>query len=174
MIDLVILAALLDGPKHGYQLRKKAGQIFGRSELHNNQVYPLLRRFTVEGWVTRQSAPGERGQTRQRYTLTEAGRQVLLDRLARFGEREAQSQEEFIIRVGLFDLLDASTREHIMRERERVLEDQDQHLAHLQRDADLETYGGEAVAFLRQTLANELAWLRHLRRLPASAGEHAS
>ena len=48
MIDLIILASLLDGPKHGYALKKQAGMIFNHSQLHNNLVYPLLRRFTSE------------------------------------------------------------------------------------------------------------------------------
>jgi DNA-binding PadR family transcriptional regulator len=168
------LAALLDGPKHGYQLRKQASRILGPSELHNNVVYPLLRKFTAQGWVTRRSAPGERGQTRQQYTLTAAGRQVLIDRLAQFGEREAQSEQEFIARVGLFELLDTATRERILHAREQVLTRRDQHLARLQEDLDLGAYGEETVAFLRRTIANELGWLGRLRRLAASTEDKTS
>jgi hypothetical protein len=45
MNDLLLLATLLEGPKHGYALKKQAGLILGEAELQNNLVYPLLRRF---------------------------------------------------------------------------------------------------------------------------------
>jgi DNA-binding PadR family transcriptional regulator len=43
MTDLILLATLLDGPKHGYELKKRAGLIFGQGmTIHNNLVYPLM------------------------------------------------------------------------------------------------------------------------------------
>ena len=74
MTDLILLATLLDGPKHGYQLKKQAGLIFGQGAIHNNLVYPLMRRFTNEGWVSKKTMPGERGQNKQQYAITAAGR----------------------------------------------------------------------------------------------------
>jgi hypothetical protein len=50
MNDLIVLAILLDGPKHGYQLKREAGFILGQGAMHNNLIYPMLRRFTAEGW----------------------------------------------------------------------------------------------------------------------------
>ncbi|HEX6906827.1 MAG TPA: PadR family transcriptional regulator, partial [Terriglobales bacterium] len=127
MIDLIILANLLDGPKHGYALKKQAGMLFADSELHNNLVYPLLRRFTSQGWVTRKSAPGERGQTRQQYALTAAGRRALLERLNTFTEKEAHSTEEFLVRVGLFELLAPEARERVLNTRQRLLAQREAH-----------------------------------------------
>lgn len=164
MVDLIILASLADGPKHGYALKKQAGLAFNHSELHNNLVYPLLRRFTSQGWVKRKSAPGERGQTRQQYALTGAGRRALLERLNTFAEREAQSGEEFLLRVGLLELLEPADRERILDVRRQVLARREQHFAQLQQ-AELGLYGGEVVTFLRQHVKDELAWLRRLRRL---------
>jgi hypothetical protein len=40
MNDLIILATLPQGPKHGYQLKRQAGFIFGDTALHNNFIYP--------------------------------------------------------------------------------------------------------------------------------------
>ena len=74
MNDLIFLSLLLPGPLHGYALKRQGGIISGQAELHNNLVYPLLRRFVVRGWVTRRKTAGERGQTRQVYSLTEIGR----------------------------------------------------------------------------------------------------
>ena len=58
MNDLLMLAALLGGPKHGYALKKQAGLMTGQANLHNNLVYPLLRRFVARGWVTRKKVAG--------------------------------------------------------------------------------------------------------------------
>lgn len=163
MIDLIILANLLHGPRHGYALKKQAGMIFNHSELHNNLVYPLLRRFTSQGWVKKKSAPGERGQTRQQYALTAAGRRALLARLNTFGEKEAQSGEEFLVRVGLFELLEPEARERILDCRSQILERREKHFAQLQQ-MELGVYGGEVVNFLHRHVEDELAWLRRLRR----------
>jgi DNA-binding PadR family transcriptional regulator len=164
MIDLIILANLLDGPKHGYALKKQAGMVFAHPELHNNLVYPLLRRFTSQGWVTKKSAPGERGQTRQQYALTAAGRRALLERLNTFTGKEAQSTEEFLLRAGLFSLLEREARERILAARAEILKRREAHFAHLQQ-VELGTYGGEVVEFLRQGVKRELVWLERLGRL---------
>jgi DNA-binding PadR family transcriptional regulator len=65
MNDLFLLANLLDDPKHGYALKKQVGLISGQEEMHNNLVYPLLRRFVESGWVRKRQGAGERGQTRE-------------------------------------------------------------------------------------------------------------
>lgn len=168
MIDLIMLASLVGGPKHGYALKKQAGMVFAHSELHNNLVYPLLRRFASLGWVTKKSAPGERGQTRQQYALTAAGRRALLERLNTFDEKEAQSSEEFLLRVGLFELLEPSARERILNARHQVLAQREEHFARLQQ-LELGAYGSKVVGFLRQRVKDELNWLRRLRHLPANS-----
>ena len=94
MTDLIILATLLSGPKHGYQLKHEAGMILGQQVLHNNLVYPLLRRFMDDGWVSRRTVPGERGQTRHRYAITPLGRRELVARLSTFSETDAPAAPE--------------------------------------------------------------------------------
>ena len=115
MNDLVILALLLPGPKHGYQLKREAGIILGHEALHNNLVYPLLRRFTTSQWVSRKTVPGQRGQTRNQYSLTALGRKELLDQLNSFTEQDARSADAFRIRVSLFGLLKPEARARIFQ-----------------------------------------------------------
>ena len=93
MTDLIILGMLFDGPQHGYRLKQNAGVIFGHGELHNNLVYPLLRRFMANKWVTKKTVPGERGQNRQQYAITALGRQRLVDRIREFSEQDARSKD---------------------------------------------------------------------------------
>ena len=168
MIDILILATLLEGPKHGYQLKKEAGLMLGESDLHNNLVYPLLRRFREQGLVTRKSLPGERGQTRQQYELTSSGKRTVLERLCSFSGKEAQSGEEFLLRVGFFEVLDLDACNHILSERENILRARQQQFAHLCKEMDLGLYGGDVVDLLQQRIRGELKWIARLRRKIAS------
>jgi DNA-binding PadR family transcriptional regulator len=165
MNELIILATLLECPKHGYRLKREAGLILGPGNLHNNLVYPLLRRFVSEGLVTQKDAPGERGQTRKLYALTALGRRTLIERLSKYSEHDAESPDGFLWRVGLFGVLSAEVREGILGAREKALRARDEHLATLQQRMDLGIYGGDIVAHLRRTIQADLSWIRHLRQL---------
>lgn len=165
MTDLIILAMLLEGPQHGYRLKRDAGALFGQGALHNNLVYPLLRRFTAAGWVTKKAVPGERGQTRQQYAITPLGRRTLLERLSAFSEQDARSEEDFRARVGFFELLPAETRERILGLRGSFLKARDERCLAMQKSMDLGVYGGEVVVFMRAQVKVELAWIERLRRL---------
>src|SRR5229473_7930132 len=118
MNDLILLAALLDGPKHGWVLKKLGGWITGQGDMHNNLVYPTMKKFAAQGWVRRRAEAGHRGQTRAVYSLTILGSRELFRRLNQFGEKEAGSATEFRLRVGLFHLLTSEARKRILAERD--------------------------------------------------------
>jgi len=164
MNDLLLLSALLPGPQHGYALKKQVGLISGRRELHNNLVYPLLRRFVQNGWVSKRQVSGDRGQTRELYALTAKGRQELLRRLADFSERQALSETEFNLRVGLFTLLDPATRERILAKRDAWLADREEKLARISASVDAGPWGSEVVQFLRERTRSERKWIAALAR----------
>ena len=165
MNDLLLLALMLDGPKYGYQLKREAGWMIGQDALHNNTVYPMLRRFLDEGWASKKAVPGERGQTRQQYALTAEGRRILMDRLSHFSEADASMEDAFRLRVGLFSFLRAEVRESILTAREQRLERRDEKLETLQGKMDLGKFGGEIVRYMRKEIETEQAWIRHLRRI---------
>jgi DNA-binding PadR family transcriptional regulator len=173
MNDLLILANLLDGPKHGYALKKQVGLISGQGEMHNNLVYPLLRRFVESGWVSRHETSGQRGQTREVYALTAKGKGELLRRLETFTEKEAVSQNEFFLRAGLFMVLEKAARERILGERDRWLAAREEKLAKLRGAIDVGQWGGEVVRFLREQTRAERRWISRLRR-KVSAGQSVS
>jgi len=172
MTDLIILATLLDGPKHGYQLKKQAGLIFGQGTIHNNLVYPLLRKFATQGWVTRKTIPGERGQNRQQYAITAAGRKMLTDRLSDFDHDAARSGDSFRLRVALFAVLPDETRARILEAREQALRENGERMETLQKSTEFDVYSGEVVRFSRERLAAELAWVRRLQKIPAKIKGH--
>jgi DNA-binding PadR family transcriptional regulator len=165
MNDLLLLAMMLGAPKYGYQLKREAGWITGQDTLHSNIVYPMLRRFLEQKWVRRKAVAGERGQTRQQYALTAAGKGYLLDRLNQFGEADASSEEAFNLRVGNCGLLSPEMRETIFALREQYLLERDQKFARLEDNMELGTFGREIVKHMREQARMEAEWVRHLRRL---------
>ena len=165
MFDLIILATLFDGPKHGYQLKREAGFIFGQDNLHNNLIYPLLKRFTSDGWVTKKATPGQRGQTRQQYAITPLGKKTLIQRLSEFSEADAKSFEAFVVRVGMFELLDPHSRTRILSVRESHLQQRLPKLDMLEKKFELGVYGTQVVGFFKERIQSELGWIRRIRRL---------
>jgi len=162
MNDLIILGLLFHGSKHGYQLKREAGFMLGHGDMHNNLVYPLLRRFTTAGWVTRKKVPGERGQTRQQYELTAKGRRELIRRLAEFSGNDVRSEAAFSTRVGMFGLLEKDTRAQILRKREAYLHEREERLTTLKTNVEVGTYGAEAIGFLGERIRSEIAWIKRL------------
>jgi DNA-binding PadR family transcriptional regulator len=165
MNDLIILATLLPGAKHGYQLKHEAGLILGQEALHNNLVYPLLRRFTEAGWVTKKTVPGERGQQRHQYALTALGRRTLIQKLSEYSESDARSPEGFLTRVGLFQVLEPAVRERVMDRRAEHLEKRAEHLAGITERFKLDAYAAETTRFLRNQVQAELEWIQRLRKI---------
>ncbi|MBV9182543.1 MAG: PadR family transcriptional regulator, partial [Acidobacteria bacterium] len=161
MTDIVVLATLLSGPKHGYQLKHQAGLILGQANLHNNLVYPLLRRFAEQGWVTRKTVAGRRGQTRLQYAITASGRKALISKLTEFSGANARSLDAFLARVGLFQVLDPRAREGVLEARSAHLRARNEHLSGIAERFSLDLYARATIEFLRSQVEAELAWIGH-------------
>ena len=72
------LAALIDGPLHGYAIVKRAAELSdGRVRLSTGTLYALLDRAMAESLVTAGEPYTQAGRQRRDYTLTEAGRLAL-------------------------------------------------------------------------------------------------
>jgi DNA-binding PadR family transcriptional regulator len=164
MNDLLLLAALLPGPQHGYALKKQVGLITGQRAMHNNLVYPLLRRFVEKSWVSKRQSAGQRGQTREIYALTSEGKQELLRRLADFPPNEVASENAFRFRVGLFGVLDPETRNHILVSRDQFLASREERLARISATVDAAPWGAEVVRFFRTQIRDERIWIASLAR----------
>jgi DNA-binding PadR family transcriptional regulator len=162
MNDLVLLAALMGGPAYGYALKRTAGLIFGSSAMHNNVVYPSLKKFMRNGWVEQSSVPGERGQERKQYRITAAGRKYLLEQLATFGDREAADDGAFLFRVALFDALPKGKREAIIAARKSFLASRAGQLSELREMGKASSFGSVALDRVRALVDGELRWIERL------------
>ena len=76
-LDGMLLAALEDGPRHGYAIMEalRAGS-GGQFDLPTGTIYPALHRLERAGLV-RTTWSGEGGRRRRLYELTPAGRRML-------------------------------------------------------------------------------------------------
>jgi transcriptional regulator len=76
--DLMVLAAVEDQPRHGYDIARfiddRSG---GRLRFHVASLYPMLYRMEKRGWITGRWVE-KTGQRRRRYyRLTASGTRVL-------------------------------------------------------------------------------------------------
>ena len=82
-----VLAALLQGPLHGYAIMKRAGELSGgRVRLATGTLYTALDRLTAEGHVELVSEERVGGRVRRTYGLTEGGSAALRAEAMRMAE----------------------------------------------------------------------------------------
>jgi DNA-binding PadR family transcriptional regulator len=75
-----ILGILIDGPRHGYDLKRALSPALPRQRLMNDGIlYPLLARMEKEGLVRSRVEPGDGRPDRRVFEPTAAGRQVFFD-----------------------------------------------------------------------------------------------
>lgn len=172
MNDLVLLAALLRGSAYGYALKKTAGLIFGSSAMHNNVVYPSLKRFMRNGWVKQGTVQGDRGQQRKQYRITAAGRKYLLEQLGTFGEREAGEEGGFLLRLAFFDVLPKLKREAIVAVRKSFLTSRSAQLSELRQATRPGSFGALPLERVQTLVADELRWIHKVEgQLDSKKGE---
>jgi PadR family transcriptional regulator PadR len=78
------LAALIDGPLHGYAIMRRASELSdGSVRVSTGTLYSVLDRALAEGLVTAADPYVVAGRERRDYSLTPAGRLVLQEETAR-------------------------------------------------------------------------------------------
>lgn len=123
MLELAILGFLAEGPLHGYQLRRRVAQLSGYARpVSDGTLYPALNRLTKAGLIARQAEPGT-GATRYVLSLTEPGRDVMLDRLREPADHEITDFSRFFtILAFLSHLPDVGEQHRVLRRRLQFLE----------------------------------------------------
>src|SRR5437763_14868519 len=135
--EILILAMLQQGPRHGYDIKKDVERALGGTvSLNNKTLYLALKRFEELGAVTRQVVPQEGKPSRHIYHLTERGIELLQAYLRDFGPEQAGADAEFFTRVAFFDLLEAEEREAILTQRLAYLQGCLSYLQDMQQMAD--------------------------------------
>jgi len=73
VLELCVLSLLERKDFYGYELVEKISKFINISE---GTIYPLLRRFRTEGYVTTYLEESQEGPPRKYYKLTERGKEV--------------------------------------------------------------------------------------------------
>jgi len=165
-VEILILRRLRSGPAHGYELRKRVEETTG-FVLHNNSLYPALRRFEEAGAVTHREEPQEGRPPRLVYALTPPGRELLHDMLADLPPDQAADDYEFRTRVGQFALLDPGERLAVLDARDTALETRLTHIAEQRARSGGERWAMAVTAELTRRDEAERAWIAELRALAA-------
>lgn len=175
-IELLILRHLSSRPAHGYELRKRVEAVTGFT-LHNNSLYPALRRFEEAGAVLKSSHPQQGRPPKLVYELTDVGQELFHDMLAELPADQAGDDTEFLTRLGQFDFLAPAERLAVLDARDAALAERLGRLAALRERAAEQTWSGLVTAEIISRTEQERSWLRRLReragqaeRDPAEAG----
>lgn len=84
VLPFAALAVLCEGPKHGYALATALRDLLGAAAPEGT-LYPLLNGFERDGLTVAEWAIQETGPARKTYALTDKGRAVLEEGVARWG-----------------------------------------------------------------------------------------
>jgi PadR family transcriptional regulator PadR len=79
-LDLLILRTLVAGPRHGWSIARRIGEL-SRDVLRVNQgsLYPALYRLEDRGWLTAEWGVSSEGRRAKFYRLSAAGRKQLAE-----------------------------------------------------------------------------------------------
>ncbi len=166
-VDVLILSHLAGRPSHGYELRQRVASVTGFA-LHNNSLYPALRRFEEAGAVTKTAQTQEGRPPRHVYEITATGRELLHDMLAELPVEQAGDDTEFLSRLGQFEYLSPEERCAVLDARHAALSAQLEHLTGLVEVSREHPWGAVVLAELINRTTGERNWLERLR---ASGGE---
>jgi DNA-binding PadR family transcriptional regulator len=164
-LEILILSHLRHEPVHGYELKRKVSETTAVA-LHNNTLYPALRRFEEAGAVHKTAVAQEGRPPRHVYELTPTGVELLHDMISELPPELAVDETEFLTRVGLFDDLTPAERRAVLDARDDVLH---QYLNHLERQGkraqtSRHAWGERVTEELIGRVHREREWIAELRR----------
>ncbi|GHO67910.1 PadR family transcriptional regulator [Ktedonobacter sp. SOSP1-52] len=169
LADMLILAALLSRPMHGYEIKKAYDQTLGGLvTLHHNQLYPALRRFEEMGVVRREAIEQQGKPDRHIYHLTDHGLSELREMLRDFPHTIARNDMDFYVRFALFGFLEPEDRVKILQTRIQALQSLILEKGRYQKYLDspivgkVQPYVEKLNAFNDQRIQTELEWLARM------------
>lgn len=82
-LDLLILRAVSDGPRHGYGIARWIDEVSaGEFLVEEGSLYPALQRIRAKGWLAAEWGVSDTGRQARFYELTASGRDRLEAELA--------------------------------------------------------------------------------------------
>ncbi|WP_327428095.1 PadR family transcriptional regulator [Streptomyces sp. NBC_01236] len=96
MLELSILGFLAEEPLHGYELKERIKALNGHVRpVSDGALYPAITRLVTAGKLGQHTEPGSSAAPRRMLSLTDQGREDLLERLRRPKQAEITDQVRF-------------------------------------------------------------------------------
>jgi DNA-binding PadR family transcriptional regulator len=167
VIDIIILALLSKSPRHGYEIKKDLSLIFyGRKKLNNNLLYPALLRLEKEGSIKKEIVRQTGKPDKNVYTITPTGKNMFSKQINIFDKEEASRNDEFLVRLAFFDMIDPSIQKKVLDMRLDELK-----LKSVKLKTMTDGFKGEfdshwvssILSFHERNLSEEIGWVESLR-----------
>lgn len=121
-IGILILSQLIQGDKHGYEIKKNINLVMNRNKsINNNSLYPKLKQLQAEGIIQKTVIEQAKRPDRFLYSITEDGEQKFKDLLENLSPELITSDEDFYLRLAFFDLLEPAKQNSIFQYRKEFL-----------------------------------------------------
>jgi DNA-binding PadR family transcriptional regulator len=118
MLDFAILGLLMEGPRHGYELKHALGEL-GFWKVSFGSLYPALRRLEKRGAIEATAGTGRR----KAYAITDAGREAF-DALLQADPDASETDRAFQVRLAFLGHLPQERRVRVLEERRSKLSTQ--------------------------------------------------
>ncbi|MGF7048047.1 DNA-binding PadR family transcriptional regulator [Paenibacillus sp. DS2015] len=131
-IEVLILAQLMKGPKHGYEIKKNIIYVMSNKKMiNNNSLYPKLKQFEERNLVSSKVELQELRPNRCVYSITDVGKETFYKSLTEFTPEIIRIDDEWSIRLAYYDLLNMETRQRLFSYREAYMKERMNHLEQL-------------------------------------------
>lgn len=175
-IEVLILAQLMKGSKHGYEIKKNIIFVMGNDKIvNNNSLYPKLKQFEKRGWVIKKTEIQENRPKRYVYSITKEGEERFHTCLSDFSLETIRIDDEWSIRLAYYELLDLETRRRLLDLREACMREKLEHLKQVSlvvgNGTDMD-YSEELYFYTRRMVLHEIELIKELSyKLESSDGK---
>ena len=161
--EVVVLALLQDGPKHGYQILKDAKRLVDPEETFDTKrLYSTLKRLEQDHAVVvhPEPSPVVGAPNRKVYHITPHGADRLVSLVA--DPANATDRRRFFLSLALFQIIGDVAQGRLLRERLEWLRREEQHLREVVEYPQHTPWSRKVVAFQQTQISDEIAWLAKL------------
>ncbi len=119
-LDLMVLGALVLGPAHGYELKKRITDMFGSvyPNLSNSVIYPRLAQFQRDAYINCKVESQEKAPNRKVYWLTDAGlkhvKELTATPIRLVGQVQSTYTDELTVHIVFFNLISKAERHGVI------------------------------------------------------------
>ncbi len=161
--EVVVLALLQNGPKHGYQILKDAKRLVGPEETFDTKrLYSTLKRLEQDHAIVADPEPSPvvGAPNRKVYHITPHGADRLVSMVA--DPTSATDRRRFFLTLALFQIIGDAAQQRLLRERLEWLRLEAQHLREVGEYPQHTPWSRKVVAFQLTQISQEIAWLATL------------